>query len=148
MNEPNVGGTSGFQSYADNTFDKSFGWTDIKWLTTVTRLPIIVKGVLTPNDALMAHKYGAKAVIVSNHGGRQLDSVPSTVGPIDIIFCVSRLQIEVLPAIANVLRGLCDVYIDGGVRTGADVFKALCLGAKAVFVGRPIIYGLAVQVHI
>jgi len=78
MNTPTVG-ISGFQLYVETMFDKTISWKDIRWLTTITQLPIIVKGVLSANDAMLAHHHGARAVIVSNHGARQLDSTPSTV---------------------------------------------------------------------
>lgn len=111
------------------SFDRSLTWDVLTWLRSITRLPVVVKGILTAEDAEEAVKYGASAILVSNHGGRQLDTVPAT--------------IEVLPGIVKAVRGRCEVYIDGGVRTGTDVVKALALGARAVFVGRPIIWGLA-----
>lgn len=110
-------------------FDGSLTWDILVWLRSITRLPVVIKGILTAEDAEEAVNYGASAIIVSNHGGRQLDTVPAT--------------IEVLPGIVKAVRGRCEVYIDGGVRTGTDVVKALALGARAVFVGRPILWGLA-----
>ncbi|XP_077548252.1 uncharacterized protein LOC144161472 [Haemaphysalis longicornis] len=110
-------------------FDRSLTWDILPWLRSITRLPVVVKGILTAQDAEEAVNYGASAIVVSNHGGRQLDTVPAT--------------IEVLPGIVKAVRGSCEVYIDGGVRTGTDVVKALALGARAVFVGRPILWGLA-----
>ncbi|XP_070569644.1 2-Hydroxyacid oxidase 2-like isoform X2 [Ptychodera flava] len=109
--------------------DPSATWEYVDWLRTQTNLPIIIKGVLTAEDAILAVNHGANAVIVSNHGGRALDSVPAT--------------IEALPEIARAIGDKVEVYFDGGIRNGNDVFKALALGAKAVFVGRPILYGLA-----
>ncbi|XP_075526622.1 L-lactate oxidase-like [Dermacentor variabilis] len=102
---------------------------DIEWLCRLSKLPVVVKGVLTAEAALQAHCRGAAAVIVSNHGGRQLDGTPATV--------------DVLPEIVAAVGDKMEVYLDGGVRTGADVVKALALGARAVFVGRPVLWGLA-----
>ncbi|XP_013380818.1 peroxisomal (S)-2-hydroxy-acid oxidase GLO4-like [Lingula anatina] len=113
-----------------NTF-KSRGaatWDDITWLKSITKLPIVIKGVLNGGDASNAVERGASAIIVSNHGGRVLDGVPAT--------------LEVLPEVIQAVRGRCEVYLDSGIRTGRDVFTALALGARAVFVGRPVLYGL------
>ena len=101
------------------------------WLRSVTSLPIVLKGILTEEDAALAVKHGVDAIVVSNHGGRQLDSVPASV--------------EVLPEIVAAVAGRCEVYLDGGIRRGTDILKALSLGARAVLVGRPILYGLAVN---
>ncbi|XP_023933148.1 peroxisomal (S)-2-hydroxy-acid oxidase GLO3-like [Lingula anatina] len=103
-------------------------WDDITWLKSITKLPIVIKGVLNGEDASNAVERGASAIIVSNHGGRVLDGVPAT--------------LEVLPEVIQAVRGRCEVYLDSGVRTGRDVFTALALGARAVFVGRPVLYGL------
>ncbi|XP_065302343.1 2-Hydroxyacid oxidase 1-like [Dermacentor albipictus] len=115
--------SSDMDSLASATF------SDIEWLCGLSKLPVVVKGVLTVEAALQAHRHGAAAVIVSNHGGRQLDGTPAT--------------IDVLPEIVAAVGDKMEVYLDGGVRTGADVVKALALGAKAVFVGRPVLWGLA-----
>ncbi|KAI8520589.1 Hydroxyacid oxidase 2 [Branchiostoma belcheri] len=110
--------------------DPALSWKDIDWLSSITNLPIILKGVMTAEDAGIALDHpGVKGILVSNHGGRQLDGVPAT--------------IEVLPEIVAAVGGRLEVYLDGGVRTGTDVLKALALGARAVFVGRPAIWGLA-----
>ncbi|XP_074641806.1 2-Hydroxyacid oxidase 2-like [Tubulanus polymorphus] len=109
--------------------DASLTWKDIAWLKEVANLPVIVKGILTAEDAELAIEHGASAIIVSNHGGRQLDTSPVT--------------IEVLPEIVTAVRGRVEVYVDGGIRTGTDVLKALALGAKAVLIGRPVLWGLA-----
>jgi 4-hydroxymandelate oxidase len=93
-------------------------------------LPVVVKGVCRGEDARRAAEHGAKAVVVSNHGGRQLDTAPPT--------C------EVLPHVVEAVGDLCEVYVDGGIRRGSDVLKAIALGARAVLVGRPILWGLAV----
>jgi len=105
-------------------------WSDIGAIAAATDLPVIVKGILSPADAVLAADHGARAVIVSNHGGRQLDT---TVAAIDA-----------LPAVAAVARERFEVYMDGGVRRGVDVLKALALGAHAVLVGRPVAWGLSV----
>jgi len=106
-------------------------WEILPWLHSITSLPILVKGILTAEDAELALHYGADAIIVSNHGGRQLDgALPS---------------IEVLPEVVEAVAGRCEVYVDGGIRRGTDVLKALALGARAVLVGRPILWGLAVN---
>lgn len=123
------GGGSGLTKYADSLFDPSLTWRDLDWLRTITHLPVIVKGVLRADDAVKAVEHGAAAVLVSNHGARQLDGEPST--------------IECLPDVVRAVGDRCEVYLDGGVRCGTDVAKALCLGAKAVFVGRPALWGLA-----
>ncbi|MBX5448683.1 alpha-hydroxy acid oxidase [Thermogemmatispora sp.] len=111
--------------------DPSCTWEIIPWLRSLTRLPLILKGILTPEDAQRACDYGVDAIIVSNHGGRQLDGVPAT--------------IEVLPEIVEAVAGRCEVYLDGGIRRGTDILKALALGARAVLVGRPPLWGLAVN---
>lgn len=110
--------------------DPLLTWDILDWLRSITRLPIVVKGILTSEDAARAVACGADAVVVSNHGGRQLDTA---VAPI-----------EALPEVAEAVNGRCEVYVDGGIRRGTDVLKALALGARAVFVGRPILWGLAV----
>ncbi|XP_056644376.1 2-Hydroxyacid oxidase 1-like [Diorhabda sublineata] len=109
--------------------DPSAQWNDIKWLKTITKLPIVAKGILSAEDAILAIEAGVSAIIVSNHGGRQLDSLPTT--------------IEVLPEIVQAVGDKVEVYIDCGFRDGTDVYKAIALGAKMVFVGRPAIWGLA-----
>jgi isopentenyl diphosphate isomerase/L-lactate dehydrogenase-like FMN-dependent dehydrogenase len=106
-------------------------WAALDWLLDTTNLPVAVKGILTGEDALIAVEHGAAAVIVSNHGGRQLDGVLA--------------GIEALPAVVSAVDGRCEVLCDGGVRRGTDVLKALALGARAVLVGRPIVWGLAVD---
>ena len=106
-------------------------WAALDWLVQTTRLPVVVKGVLAGEDALLAVAQGAAAVIVSNHGGRQLDG--------------ALAGIEALAGVVASVDGRCEVYCDGGVRRGVDVLKALALGARAVLVGRPAIWGLAVD---
>eukprot|EP00062_Callorhinchus_milii_P000926 gi/632935505/ref/XP_007890323.1/ PREDICTED: hydroxyacid oxidase 2-like [Callorhinchus milii] len=109
--------------------DPSFSWKDIQWLQSLTDLPIILKGILTREDAELAVRHGVQGIIVSNHGGRQLDGVHAT--------------IEVLSEVVEAVKGRIEVYMDGGIRRGTDVLKALAIGAKCVFIGRPIIWGLA-----
>lgn len=104
-------------------------WQDIEWITAYTSLPVIVKGILDADDALQAISHGANGIIVSNHGGRTLDTLPAT--------------IEALPLIATAVSGRVPVLLDGGVRRGIDIFKAIALGASAVLIGRPYIYALA-----
>jgi len=111
--------------------DASIKWSDVSWLKRITNLPILVKGILTVDDSLLALEYGADGIVVSNHGGRQLDTVPAT--------------IEVLPTIVRAVNGRCPVFVDGGIRTGSDVYKCLAMGAQMVFVGRPVLWGLACE---
>lgn len=104
-------------------------WQDMRWIRELWSGPVIIKGVLTAEDALRAIDAGASAVVVSNHGGRQLDCVPAS--------------LQVLPEIVAAVNGQTEVLMDGGVRRGTDVVKAICLGARAVLVGRAYAYGLA-----
>lgn len=104
-------------------------WDDVRWLQAHTRLPIVLKGIMSAEDAVRAADHGVAGVIVSNHGGRTLDGQPAT--------------IDALPAIAQALAGRLPILLDGGIRRGSDVLKALALGASAVLVGRPCINGLA-----
>ncbi len=106
------------------------GWPDIAWLRAFTRLPILLKGITHPDDAERAIAHGADGIIVSNHGGRVLDTVPAT--------------IETLPAVAARVKGRVPLLLDGGIRRGTDIVKALALGASAVLIGRPYLHGLAV----
>jgi 4-hydroxymandelate oxidase len=128
-NFPKVTG-SGLAAYVRENFKSDLNFEDLDWLCECTRLPIVVKGICRSDDARRAAEHGAKAVVVSNHGGRQLDTAPAT--------C------EVLPAVAAVAGDLCEVYVDGGIRRGSDVLKAIALGARAVLIGRPILWGLCV----
>jgi len=106
-------------------------WDDVQRLAELTDLPVVVKGILDPRDAVQAIEHGASAIYVSNHGGRQLDgSVPA---------------ICALPEIASAVEGRAEIYIDGGIRRGSDVLKALALGARAVGIGRPVLWGLAID---
>jgi 4-hydroxymandelate oxidase len=123
-------GESGLASYVAEKLDPSLGWKDVAWLRSVTSLPVLVKGLVRPDDARCAVDSGARAVIVSNHGGRQLDGAPATA--------------SVLGPIADAVQGQIEVLVDGGIRRGTDALKALCLGARAVLVGRPILWGLSI----
>jgi 4-hydroxymandelate oxidase len=110
--------------------DSSLSWADLAWLKELTSLPLVVKGILRGDDAALAVEHGAAAVWVSNHGGRQLDRTPATA--------------DVLEEIAEAVAGRAEVYVDGGIRRGVDVLTALALGARAVFIGCPLGYALAV----
>jgi 4-hydroxymandelate oxidase len=106
-------------------------WRDLDWLVGRCKLDVVVKGVLRADDAVRCADLGAKAVIVSNHGGRHLDAAVATA--------------DALPEIAQALAGKAEVYVDGGIRRGTDIVKALALGARAVLVARPVVWGLALQ---
>src|SRR5579864_9759573 len=114
----------------DTLFDPSFNWNDLEWLRSVAGVPVILKGVLSAEDGRRAVSCGADGVIVSNHGGRNLDTVPAT--------------IDALPLVVEEVAGRIPVIVDGGIRRGTDVLKALALGATAVGIGRPYLYGLGV----
>ncbi|KAJ1916604.1 hypothetical protein IWQ60_008049 [Tieghemiomyces parasiticus] len=125
---PGHSNASGLAQYVVDQVDPTLTWDVIHWLRSITTLPIIVKGVMTAEDAALAVQHGVDAIIVSNHGGRQSDCCLST--------------IEALP---EVIAGVADrvpVYLDGGIRRGSDVFKALALGARACFIGRPVLWAL------
>ncbi len=122
-------GASGLATYFASLIDPSLSWKDLAWLRSITKLPIAIKGIVRVDDAKRARDEGASAIVVSNHGGRQLDSSPAT--------------LDVLGPIADAVGRDVEVLVDGGVRRGADALKALTLGAKAVLVGRPILWGLA-----
>ncbi|XP_053448667.1 2-Hydroxyacid oxidase 2 isoform X2 [Nycticebus coucang] len=141
-----------------------FSWNGLSWFQSLTRLPIILKGILTKEDAELAVKHNVQGIIVSNHGGRQLDEVPSSslsrtqhlshtlvIGRGENVKSAEQTwrhpnhwdQIDALTEVVTAVNGKLEVYLDGGVRTGNDVLKALALGAKCVFLGRPILWGLA-----
>lgn len=126
---PEVSG-SGLAAYVRDNFKSDLGFDDLDWLCGSTRLPVVVKGVCRADDARRTAEHGAKAIVVSNHGGRQLDTAPATG--------------EVLPHVVEATGDRCEIYVDGGIRRGSDVLKAIALGARAVLVGRPILWGLCV----
>ncbi len=128
---PDQENDSAIAAYAHNQLEPALNWADVDWLCSLTRLPVIIKGILRADDALRAYDYGAQGIVVSNHGGRQLDTVPAT--------------IDVLPHIAVAVGDKIELLVDGGIRRGTDILKALALGARAVMVGRPIMWGLAVD---
>ncbi|MFL6237698.1 MAG: alpha-hydroxy acid oxidase [Thermoanaerobaculia bacterium] len=129
---PPAAADSGLAAYVASFLDPALTWRDVAWLRSITSLPVLVKGIVRPDDALRAAEAGAAGIVVSNHGGRQLDTSPAT--------------LDVLPEIADALSAhghRIELLMDGGVRRGTDVLKALALGARAVLVGRPILWGLA-----
>ena len=125
------GAGSALAQYIAARWDPGLTWDDVSWLRSVSSLPVVVKGVLAPEDAVLAVDHGASAVIVSNHGGRQLDTVPAGA--------------TMLRAVADAVGDRAEVLVDGGVRRGTDVLKALALGARAVMVGRPVLWGLTLD---
>ena len=110
--------------------DETLTWRELEWFADASALPLVIKGLLTREDAALAVEHGAAAVVVSNHGGRQLDGVPAA--------------LDALPEVVEAVAGRAEVLMDGGVRRGTDVLVALALGARAVLVGRAPLYGLAV----
>ena len=112
-------------------FSPAVSWRDVERLASASGLPVVVKGVLTAEDARLACEHGAAAIAVSNHGGRQLDGVPAS--------------LDALPEVAEAVDGRVEVYLDGGIRRGTDVVKALALGARATLAGRAVVWGLAVD---
>jgi 4-hydroxymandelate oxidase len=120
---------SSFAAYVHDLFDATLTWSAVEWLKAQTRLPVLVKGILTAEDADLAVRSGVSGVIVSNHGGRQLDGATAS--------------IDALPEVVDAIAGRADVLMDGGIRRGTDVLKALALGARAVCIGRPYLWALA-----
>lgn len=116
-------------TFATDQLDPSVTWRDLDWFRSVWHGPIVLKGILAAEDARLAIEHGADAIVVSNHGGRQLDGAPGA--------------IEALPAIVDAVGGRADIILDGGVRRGRDIVIALSLGATACMVGRPVVYGIA-----
>jgi 4-hydroxymandelate oxidase len=123
-------GASGLMKHFRSLHDAALLPKDIAWVRELSGLPVIVKGIVRGDDAVRAVEHGAQGIVVSNHGGRQLDtSVPS---------------ISALPEVVDTVAGRAEVYVDGGIRRGTDVIKAISLGARAVLIGRPVLWGLAV----
>ncbi len=118
-------------SIFSGTLDPRLTWKDLGWLQSITKLPVILKGIQNPDDAELAVKAQVAGIIVSNHGARNLDTGPAT--------------IEALPGVTAKVAGRIPVLVDGGIRRGTDIFKALAHGANAVLIGRPYVYGLAVD---
>ncbi len=124
-------GISSLAATAADIFDQTVTWADLAWLRDQSALPLLVKGVVTAADATLAVEHGVDGIIVSNHGGRQLDG--------------GMASLRALPEVGGAVAGRCPVLVDGGIRRGRDVFIALALGADAVLVGRPVLWGLAVS---
>jgi 4-hydroxymandelate oxidase len=122
---------SSLSSYIAASFEPTLRWEDLDWLASISSLPVIPKGILHADDARLAVEHGARALVVSNHGGRQLDGAVAS--------------LDALPAVADAVAGRADILLDGGVRRGTDVVRALALGARAVLIGRPYLWGLAVD---
>jgi 4-hydroxymandelate oxidase len=131
QNRVGSGHGSALAHYIAAEWDAGLTWKDVEWLRSISPMPVVVKGILAPQDAVLAIEHGAGAVIVSNHGGRQLDSVPAPA--------------TMLAAVVDAVAGRGEVLIDGGIRRGTDVLKALALGARAVLVGRPVLWGLTLD---
>jgi isopentenyl diphosphate isomerase/L-lactate dehydrogenase-like FMN-dependent dehydrogenase len=124
-----AGNHSALATHIAALYDNALSWQSLEWIASISKLPILVKGIVRGDDAALALEHGAAGVIVSNHGGRQIDT------------CVA--PIEALPEVAQAMDGRGELLMDGGIRRGTDVVKALALGARAVLVGRPIIWALA-----
>jgi 4-hydroxymandelate oxidase len=125
---PDAPGSNLFRYFADQ-LEIAMTWEDVGWIRSLSPLPVLLKGLLTAEDAGLAVDAGVDGVLVSNHGGRQLDGAPAS--------------LDALPEIVEAVDGRAEVYMDGGIRRGTDVLKALGLGARAVLVGRPVLWGLA-----
>jgi isopentenyl diphosphate isomerase/L-lactate dehydrogenase-like FMN-dependent dehydrogenase len=121
---------SGLLAYISSEFDGSLTWDAVDWLRSITKLPVLIKGIMSPLDARLAVEHGAAGVIVSNHGGRQLDGAEPT--------------LRALPRVAEAVADRVPVLMDGGIRRGSDVVKAMLLGARATLIGRPYLWGLTV----
>jgi 4-hydroxymandelate oxidase len=126
---PNLGITAGPGGRGRSR--RHFNWKDLAWIQSFAKTPIVLKGIVNPDDADEAVRHGVAAIIVSNHGGRVLDTEPAT--------------IEVLPAVIDRVVGRIPVLFDSGIRRGTDIVKGLAYGASAVLIGRPYIYGLSVS---
>jgi len=127
---PQAPGESGLLTYFAQQINPAVTWKDLEWLQSLSPLPLVVKGILRADDAVRAVEYGAQAIVVSNHGGRQLDGAIAS--------------LDALPEIIAAVDGKAEVLLDGGIRRGTDILKALAYGAKAVLLGRPVLWGLSV----
>ncbi|HEX5076477.1 MAG TPA: alpha-hydroxy acid oxidase [Gemmatimonadaceae bacterium] len=126
---PTGHGEPGLGTNFASGIDAALSWRDVDWLRSITRLPVLIKGIVRGDDAARAVDHGAAGIIVSNHGGRQLDTAIASV--------------RALPEVVDAVAGRAEVLLDGGIRRGTDVIKAIALGARAVLVGRPVVWGLA-----
>jgi L-lactate dehydrogenase (cytochrome) len=124
-------GLKNYMGWLNNNFDPSISWTDLEWIREVWKGPMLIKGILDPEDAKAAVQFGADGIIVSNHGGRQLDGVLSTA--------------KALSPIVEVVGDDLTILVDSGIRSGLDVVRMLALGAKAVLIGRSSVYALAAK---
>jgi 4-hydroxymandelate oxidase len=124
------GDGSALKRYIESIWDAGLTWESVEWLRSISPLPVVLKGILSPEDARIARDHGVQGLVVSNHGGRQLDGTISTA--------------EALGAITDTVGSHLEVYVDGGLRRGTDILKALAMGARAVLIGRPYLWGLAV----
>jgi 4-hydroxymandelate oxidase len=125
------GDGSALTKYIEKIWDAGLTWEAVDWLQSLSSLPLVLKGVLTAEDARLAVEHGAKGIVVSNHGGRQLDGAIATA--------------TALTEIVQAVGSSAEIYVDGGIRRGTDVLKALALGARAVLIGRPYLWGLAID---
>ena len=130
LNIPHEEGESGLFTYVAQQLNPAVTWDDLEWFESLCPLPLVLKGILRGDDAARAVECGAKAIVVSNHGGRQLDGAVAS--------------LDALAEVVKAVDGRAEVLLDGGIRRGTDILKALALGAKAVLVGRPMLWGLAV----
>ena len=126
---PNIGTAEAYRGSIVDLIDPSLSWRDVAWVRSLSDLPLVIKGILDPADAVQAVEHGAAGIVVSNHGGRQLDR--------------AQASIDALEPIIDAVAGRAEVYLDGGVRRGTDIVIALALGARAVFIGRPYLYAMA-----
>nr|CAG8537141.1 7131_t:CDS:1 [Entrophospora candida] len=132
--ENNLNRDQGAARAISSFIDPSLNWDDLEWFKSITSMPIMLKGIQTAEDAILAAKYGCAGIVLSNHGGRQLD--------------FARSGIEILPEVVQALKkenlfDKIEIYVDGGIRRGTDIFKAIALGAKAVGIGRPMLYAMS-----
>lgn len=130
LNIPHEEGESGLFTYVAQQLNPAVTWDDLEWFQSLCPLPLVLKGILRPDDAARAVECGVRAIVVSNHGGRQLDGAIAS--------------LDALAEVVEAVDGRAEVLLDGGIRRGTDILKALALGAKAVLVGRPVLWGLAV----